>query len=145
MPRRKELRGGAFGLLGSFVSRNNDVGGYWALGKLYEHAMKANARDVSIDLSAMTITPPNTEFREMVNTFRQRLVRQLLARKLPAEWVGGAVIRVAFSRTKSLDKAGDVFDCTVALTDDKGRTHDARTSGACWLHDPMRESRSTRA
>ncbi len=145
MPRRKELRGAAFGLLGSFVSRNNDVGGYWALGRLYKHAVKTDAPNVCVDLLNLTITPPSSDFAAMATHFQRMLGTQLSARLLPVDWVSGATICVEFRRTKSPDTPGDLFDAVVTITDDKGRAHRASASGACWVHDPARESRSTRA
>ena len=145
MPRRKELRGAAFGLLGSFVSRNNDVSGYWALGRLYEHAVKTNASNVCVDLLNLTITPPSGDFAAMATHFQRMLGAQLAARRLPDDWVRGATICVEFGRVKCPETPGDVFNSIVLITDDKGRTHGATASGACWVHDPVREARSTRA
>jgi hypothetical protein len=34
MPSSRKLKSVAAGLLGSFVSRNNDIGGYWGIGVL---------------------------------------------------------------------------------------------------------------
>ncbi len=144
MPRRKELRGAAFGLLGSFVSRNNDVSGYWALGKLYKHAVKANASTVCIDLLDLTIAPPNDDFAAMALHFQQRLGAQLKARDLPADWVRAATVCVKFGRARSPDALGDVFNCIVVITDDEGRKRHAIANGTCWMHDPAREQRSAR-
>jgi len=145
MPRRRDFRGAAFGLLGAFVSRNNDVGGYWALGKLYEHARASNAREIRVDLVRSVITPPSPEFSQMVGHFRQMLADQLAARKLPNEWLRDADVRVKFSGDESVDKPGDAFECFVTFTDDLGHVHQARGNGACWVHDPAKELKSTRA
>ena len=145
MPRRKELRGVAFGLLGSFVSRNNDVSGYWAVGRLYQHAVKTNASNVCVDLLDLTITPPSADFAAMATHFQRMLGAQLSARHLPVDWVRAATICVEFGRVKSPDTPGDVFNAVVMITDDKGRAHNATANGACWIHDPARELRSIRA
>jgi hypothetical protein len=145
MARRRELRGVAFGLLGSFVSRNNDLGGYWALGRLYKHAVETGAANVCADLLDLTITPPSGDFRAMAVHFQRMLGAQLSARRLPLDWVRAATICVEFGRAKSLYAPGDVFGVVATITDDNGREHRATASGACWVHDPAREARSTRA
>src|SRR5260370_14628887 len=145
MPIRRDFRGAAFGLLGAFVSRNNDVGGYWALGKLYEHARASNAREIRVDLVRSVITPASPEFSDMVRHFRQMLANQLAVRRLPNEWLRDADVRVKFSREKSADNSGDAFECLVILTDDLGHMHKAQGSGACSVHDPAKERKSTRA
>ncbi|MGE0530102.1 MAG: hypothetical protein AB7G40_01330 [Hyphomonadaceae bacterium] len=145
MPRRKELRGAAFGLLGSFVSRNNDVSGYWALGMLYGHAVKTNAPSVCVDLLDLKVTPPDGVFSAMAAHFQQMLGAQLSARHVPVDWVRRATICVDFGRVKSPNTPGDVFNAVVVITDDRGRAHSATANGACWIHDPARELKSTRA
>lgn len=145
MPRRKELRGAAFGLLGSFVSRNNDVSGYWALGKLYKHAVNAKASTVCVDLLDLTITPPNDDFAAMALRFQQMLGAQLKARKLPADWVRAATVSVKFERARSPNALSDVYNCIVVITDDQSRKRHAVANGTCWMHDPEREQKSARS
>lgn len=145
MPRRREIRGVAIGLLGSFVSRNNDVGGYWALGRLYKHALNTDAPDVRVDLFDLTITPPSDDYAAMAAHFQRMLGDQLSARKLPVDWVRAATICVEFGRAKSPDSSGEVFNCVVVITDDRGRAHSASANGACRVHSPVMESRSARA
>lgn len=147
MPRRRDFRGVAFGLLGAFVSRNNDVNGYWALGKLYEHVKAFNAGEIRVDLVRSVITPPSTEFSHIVGHFRQMLADQLAARSLPNEWLRDVNIRVKFSGEKSVsvDNPRDGFECLVTITDDLGHVHQARDSGECWVHDPCKELKRTRA
>jgi hypothetical protein len=91
----------AFGLLGSFNSRNNDVGGYWALGRLYGHAVNTMAPAVEVNLLELTITPPCGDFEGIVVHFQRMLGDQLSTRHLPADWVKGATIRVEFGRVKA--------------------------------------------
>jgi hypothetical protein len=144
MPRRREFRGAALGLLGAFMSRNNDVGGYWALGKLYKHAKAANAAEVRIDVLGSTIEPPSAEFANMLDYFRKQLARQLASRALSREWLIYAEIAVRFTGQASAVEPGDVFECRVTLVDDLGRQHQARERGACWVHTPLIELKSTR-
>jgi hypothetical protein len=134
----------AAGLLGAFVSRNNDVGGFWALGKLSRHAQTSQANEITVDLFRSNITPPSDEFDDMIGRFRLELVNQIAARKLSHQWLSSAEIRVRFGDVKRAGQPAE-FDCLVALVDDLGHVHQARGKGTCWPHDPARESKSTRS
>lgn len=129
-------------MAGAFVSRNNDVGGYWALGKLYKLAQTSGLSEIRVDLVGSALEPSSPEFADMVRDFRQMLVGQVAARRLSGEWLKAADIRVTFSGKKSARGSGDMFECLVTLTDDLGRRHEARGSGACWAHDPDKERKS---
>ena len=50
------------GILSSFVSRNNDVYGYWGIGKLYNWMLASKSMTIKIDLLKNTIDPTNDEF-----------------------------------------------------------------------------------
>jgi hypothetical protein len=79
MPRKRRLEGVVANILGSFVSRNNDVGGYWAIGKLYEHARQHQTQNVLVDLVTREILPPSSDFGSMLakysSLFAEHLVR----------------------------------------------------------------------
>lgn len=139
MPRRREFRGLAYGLAGAFVSRNNDLGGYWALGKLYKHARKSRAREVHVDLVRSVITPPSLQFMPMVLHFQKWLAVQCTVRRLPNEWLKEAEVRIQFSYEKSADGPGDDFTCIVTLTDDLGNAYEVQRCGSCWSHNPIWE------
>lgn len=145
MPRRREFRGIAFDLLGAFVSRNNDVGGYWAIGKLCSLAHKSSASEVHIDLVRSLITPPCPELSDMVQRFRQWISDRVTERRMHDEWLRDVCITVRFGATTSAANPTIAFECTVSITDDLGRVYRAQGSGTCWAHDPSRESRSLRA
>ncbi len=136
MPRRRELRGVASGLADAFVSRNNDVDGYWALGKLYKHAQEAGAPEIRLALSDHLVEPPAPEFGKMLQRYRKLLADHLAAQGLPAEWLAHADIRVVF-RDSAPSKGA--FECVVTLVDDLGHAHDSRRDGVCRAHDPARE------
>jgi hypothetical protein len=145
MPRRREFRGIAFDLLGAFMSRNNDVGGYWAVGKLYELARAYKACEVRVDLVRSLVTPPGPEFNDMVRRFRQWISDRITARRMQSEWLRDAFVTVRFGAKKIAASPANAFECTVTITDDLGRTHSAQGNGACWAHDPSKESKSLRA
>lgn len=74
MARRKEFKTIANGLLSSFISRNNDVYGYWGIGKLYSHMLKSKMMILEIDLINRTIKPENREFDLLIKNFSERLL-----------------------------------------------------------------------
>lgn len=69
MTRRGELKDVALGVLGSFVSRNNDVDGYWCLGLL-----RALADAQRVSTAAVTPTAAR-----IVNASATALIVVLLA------------------------------------------------------------------
>jgi hypothetical protein len=148
--RRRELNGIAGNLLGSFVSRNNDVAGYWAIGKLCAHALWAPGGEISIELLTRRLTPFGPEFDPMLDHYAERLVSSLKKRWFPPQLVTAAEVLVSFGAPFKPDPLisrprGTVpFRCTVTLTDDLYRRHAAQHSGEVWPHDPQRESKSVR-
>jgi hypothetical protein len=150
MPRRRELNGIAGNLLGSLVSRNNDVAGYWAIGKLCALALQTADGEISIELLTQRLTRPSPEFDPMLDHYAAHLVSSLEKRSLPLQLVTAAEVLVSFGGPFKLDPMrshprGTVpFRCTVTLTDDLKRRHVAQHSGEVWPHDPRRESKSGR-
>jgi hypothetical protein len=55
----KNLKGIAGGILGSFLSRNNDLDGYWGMGILRLLAQEHGVEMVYLDLLAGTCMPPD--------------------------------------------------------------------------------------
>ncbi len=48
----KKLKNIAHGLLGTFLSRNNDIGGYWGIGVLKQYAIRHDLAEIIFDLHA---------------------------------------------------------------------------------------------
>ena len=150
MGRRREFKGVAHGVVGSFVSRNNDVGGYWGIGKLYTHALRNNVHGIDIDLLARNMSPFGEEFRNTLGTYAELFLKHCHARRLASKWVVSARARIDFNLSAGDRRAppqgarGDLFDCFVEIKDDLGHIHTAHSLGWCSPHDPRRESRSTR-
>src|SRR5581483_2478001 len=71
MARRRNLNGLATVVLSSFLSRNNDVEGYWAFGKLYLNALQYRQRKVVIDFLSGTLSPPGEQFASMIKYYRE--------------------------------------------------------------------------
>ncbi len=150
MPRRKELKNTAQCLCDFFVSRNNDVGGYWGIGKLCLHAALQRVTAVRLDLTHREVAPPNDEFLPLLTDCLLRLQRYVAARGFSPGRVHHAWIELDFDPTPP-DKhvwavtRGNLFKTTVAVVDDLGRVHLATAWGYCAPHSPYQEHRSTRA
>ncbi|WP_378178258.1 hypothetical protein [Aquimarina sp. SS2-1] len=80
MGKRKLFKNIANGVLGSFVSRNNDVQGYWGIGKLYSLMINKDKYEVEIDLINLTILPNKSEFNNMIEYFSNQLFNQIYKR-----------------------------------------------------------------
>jgi hypothetical protein len=135
-------------VLGSFVSRNNDVGGYWAIGKLYLHATEANVDSVTIDLVDGTLTPASPAFDNMLQQYSAMLIEQAKARKLDHSNLTTALIVLYFglpagalspTQYKSSD---DAYSCAIRLVGDRDRIHTAQCFGYAAPHDAKRKLKS---
>jgi hypothetical protein len=160
MRRRVELKSVGSWVLHSFVSRNNDLDGYWAIGKLYLFAKRLGETSVALDLFKKTLSPdprrlsglykpPNVEI--LCARYGGMLLRALATRKVPLQWAASATIRVDFDRPDVVPAYvrpginAKPFGCTLHLVDDLSHEHVLALAGWCWPHDPGIEHRSTRA
>lgn len=147
MPRRRELKAIANGVLSSFISRNNDVSGYWGLGKLYRHALNHDISCIEIDLIQDCMHPAGEEFDPMVQ-FYAYMLRRLQARLgMPSLWLVEARLVITFgASSQPATKAtwGQPFESELVIKDDLGRGWSVSLMGWCAPHDPEREIRSTR-
>jgi hypothetical protein len=150
MRRRQELKGLACDFAGSFLSRNNDVSGYWGIGKLYREAIDHSAPLVTIDLLSLSIPPIwpvaqaiHAEYSERLRHMASKVAVQLSEAQVIVEF--GTLGSCATPRWDSYHSYGDPFVCTVSLVDSKGRTYKAVRAGFCAPHDPTRERCSNRA
>lgn len=151
MARRSELSGIANSLASSFVSRNNDVNGYWALGKLYLHAKHVSPPSASIQLTPVQNARVEEPTASIARKFERVLENLLEKQRLHRGWLATARIQIDFESSSAKPRfiyrqgPGRAFLCTVTITDDRGRKYESSTAGWCWPHDPTLESQSTRA
>jgi hypothetical protein len=143
MARRRDLNGIAAGILGSFVSRNNDVGGYWAIGVLRRQAEAIGLSRATLNLRSNDQAVPDT-LVEMRRKYAKLLESQLAKRNMNMQWVKDAEITVVFGTSGDLPEPplmtwGDPLVCTVSILDDRGRLHRVSAALRCAPHDPTRE------
>ena len=150
MPRRAELKSVASGVLGSFVSRNNDCFGYWAIGLLYERALEASNKEISFNLVGVGdkehVPALDTALR---SKYCEMLAGLMSRRSLPASWVKAADITIKFEFAgkvgRILARLEMPYMAQLSITTDVGKNLSVRHIGACWPHEPNREYRSGRA
>jgi hypothetical protein len=146
MSKRKELMGIASGLLGSFVSRNNDFDGYWGIGMLCSHSVENGGQPIMLDLIDRTISPPNTRLQEIAANYGNLLLTHLERRAIPASRVQQCQILLKFNLTGinrnevPQTTHGSPFFCEVNLKSVAGNVYTASRYGWCDPHDPSRES-----
>lgn len=145
MPRSARLTNIAAGLCGSFASRNNDLCGYWAIGKLRmlseQHAQNA----VSLDLLASSMQPPSPEFAPVLADYRCLL--QALAGKsgIRLEDITVACILIDFSPQPwpraiyYRQQWGAQFLLIVTISADGRADGVVSHGGYCRAHDPGSE------
>jgi len=150
MARRSELKGIAIAINGSFVSRNNDLNGYWSIGKIKSFALDNGLTSVTFPLTLpMTNSASNLQ-NHTVNRYAKMLKSLLNKQKLPSLWVSNAVITIDFDAKAGHAKlyedttSGDLFQCTCKITDDIDRDYSSIMYGRCLPHSVVRELKSTR-
>lgn len=150
MARRKEFKTIADGLLSSFVSRNNDVYGYWGIGKLYSHMVSSKSMKLKIDLVQRTLEPRKDEFKVSISEFANRLMNQVRNRRLNHKFLKKAELMIiGFPNEPSPypyygKTAPNKIICRLIIVDDLNREHMNETNTWCRKHNPEKESKSTR-
>ena len=124
MKPRSRLKHAAAGILGSLISRNNDVNGYWAPGVLYRDA---SAPPHMMELDMLTVSSqPASDGGKLVAACYAAFLRDALE-KQAFGWheLTQATIKFQFNAEVSdpyfnYPGAGDPFICTVTLHTSQG-------------------------
>ncbi|HEX8611968.1 MAG TPA: hypothetical protein VF800_11835 [Telluria sp.] len=135
MTRLKTFNHVAAGLLQSFVSRNNDVGGFWALGVLYRE-VSASDGGVLLNLLDGAAAPSTPGAAIVASNYAVFLRRALLAKGIGLEELEEASVLVQFNtaladRPVDVQCQGDPFVCTVTLRSVHGKEAVMRAAGRC--------------
>ena len=142
---KSSLQGIVNGLLSTFVSRNNDIGGYWGLGVLRKLAESNGLDQIEIDLLC---EDDETEAIESCkNRYRLWLGTNLDRNGRSLDSILSARIRLRFSSDFEAhpnaiqDTRGFPYECLVEVRCDPDRGYRAMKIGVCEPHDPEREYR----
>lgn len=138
MSRRRQLNGITHGLLGSFMGRNNDVDGYWALGKLYLDANAVGTSRVEIELLSGTDTDSRSAIEKVRRRYKEQLDLHLERLGFQPTVLKSATIFVGFNTLDQVSyyTRGEPFVCIVKIEDDQDRIYSASAVGRCAVHDP---------
>lgn len=144
MTRSRDLQGIANSLVETFISRNNDVSGYWGIGKLYQETIAYSTSKMDLDLLARTAQPGGSIALAVAAHYAD-----YLAFRLDGLVIAAASVSLEFGAAPSSvlsvrSTYGDPFTCSVLITSESGRTYAASRAGHCAPHSP-RELRSSRA
>jgi hypothetical protein len=148
MAQRRELKNIASGVLCSFISRNNDVGGYWGIGKLCLLAQDNATTSVKLDLLTKRVLPESEEFSKLLLGYHFFLGRHLAARNIPSSWVASAIIELDFAPEEQPEKQvpiitwGKLFKLSVSILDDINKKHVVSTYSYCAPHSSSKEHQS---
>ena len=146
MSNLRTLKGLVNSLADTFVSRNNDVFGYWGMGLLYREANESCSNEVVIELLSGRIDGETAVSAELSARYQVKLARWCESRNVN---LAGAKVTAKFglpssSRSRDWNDFGEPFIVTFHLTDSSGKTAVASREGWCRVHDPRLENRSTR-
>ncbi|RCU42875.1 hypothetical protein DU002_19160 [Corallincola holothuriorum] len=150
MARRKELGSIASGIVGSFNSRNNDVDGYWGIGKLYKFVENESHKVVELDLLNGSVEPFTHQFDSLVTCYRGMLELLLNKRAIPCNWLTSAKLIARFEVEYQhkyhywRSALGKPCEVECSFVDDLGRHHVAFAYNNCRPHEPKLEARSCR-
>ncbi len=148
MPKRRALINIAQGLTGSFISRNNDVNGYWGIGKLYLLMEKNSTFHVTIDIVKKTISPSDDEFTFLIEEYARRLREQIIHRGLKESYVKKAKIEVFGFPNEPILELGKIapnrVKCVFTIETDTSKIFTVEAETHCRPHDPRKEICSTR-
>ena len=147
MAKRKTLKGIAHGLLGTFVSRYNDINGYWGLGVLRQLADKRSLQSLELDLLGSNTEHP--VLKDVETRYRTWLLETLPKVRIAPTQIAQAEIRIFFAEEIDFPDAvrstrGKPYKCTVTITRRDGVAVSAERIGYCGPHDPSKEHRSNR-
>ena len=146
MARRNAFKGIVNDVASSFVSRKNDVGGYWGIGMLHSLARDNSTSKVRIDLSEASCAALPV-FASLIRRYRSMIEGQAAAKDLRFQ---ASSIEIEFDLPRDRSGAdfcmGDEtpFRCSLTIVDDRGKAWSHIISGCSRPHDPALESRSSR-
>jgi hypothetical protein len=135
---RKQFQDFAYGTASRFVSRSNDIGGFWGVGVLSREVHRAGHTQRTFDL--LGVPDP------FDGGSAQWLQERLLTTGIPETWLASATLHVMYS-PRPVDRVrprwwssriarADVQTYRVVaiatLVDDRGRIREASADAWCW-------------
>jgi len=141
MARRRELRGIANDIAYHCVSRNNDIDGYWGVGKIYGMAIENLKNEVEIHIPSELMLPPD------LARFRKHLEKMFPPQKLYlGNFVQSFQIKFKFRLLLDDSKRGQHAhcSCTVSMIDELDKIWSGVATTFCYPHNTRFEHKSNR-
>jgi hypothetical protein len=141
MPAKKRLTNIANGLCGSFISRNNDLDGYWAIGKLRSLADQHGQTTVVLDLLTSSTQPSSAQCSDVFERYCRLLAMLAECSRIPLTDITVARVALDFAPPPwpraSYYKLqwGDQFTVTVTIEANGRAVGIAQDAGYCRPHD----------
>ncbi len=130
----------------SLNSRNNDYLGYWATGQLYKLAKDNGVLHVKIDVLSGELEPYSEHMKNLVDTYRDKLNKQLEARKINNDKISSFILDFDFEQEHDpiLHRwviPGNPYTLSVSITSKLGHIYYGKAGGYCKPHDKNKEHR----
>lgn len=138
------------GVVGSFCSRNNDIEGYWAIGKFCRHAFQKNSNQISLNLFENSLKDEMPNIDLMKKYYHSLLIKLLEKHAYPSNYIKSMMLELEFNieQTDSVKiyevTRGNLYKCTCIATDIKGIEYKFALYGYCEPYDPNKEFKSGR-
>lgn len=132
---RKRMKCIVSGLLHSFSSRRNDVGGYWGLGVIYNDIIVKGESTIFFDLLSGASTPEVSYSHEICEPYREWVFDQLSQNGLSMENIHDVFIELKFNvliprKDRPFKNCrGEPYICTVTIVDDLAKEHRLTVQG----------------
>lgn len=143
MAKRKQFKNIANGILTSFISRNNDVCGYWGIGKLYALMVKSECFSIEIDLINKTISPKDEEFSYRVSEYSKYLFKRMLIHKIQDDFLKESKIQIIGSPNEPILSLGKTAPhkmiCKIVIIDNLNKEYKLEKNVWCRKHNPKSE------
>jgi hypothetical protein len=133
MARRRQFKGICWDVLNNFVSRYNDLNGYWAVGQFAQIA-DAGSHNLRFRLREGVTAPLYPEFAATSSHYWRTVLRLMAANKMSEGWLSDATIVLSMV-------GPNIASCCIEITTDLGRIYSDTKTVAVKPHDPMREHR----
>ncbi len=147
MARRKDLKNILQGIVGAFVSRNNDLNGYWAIGKIYKAAVDHKIEIVHLDLLGSSSSLGTAEINQLAQIWSEKLATELAKCNIPKGWLRTAKMTCEFTtdvqniEVSGIYPVGDLGKYTFEIITDIGSTYSQSKIVKCRQHDASREQK----
>jgi hypothetical protein len=134
MARRRQFNGICSDLLDTFVSRYNDLNGYWALGQYKTFLLEADQSKIIFKLRDGVSFPDDAGFERTAAYYHSAVLRMMAAQAMPRDWLVDA--ELAFELISSTHAL-----CRVEIISDHGQVYGKERIIEVRQHDPDQEHR----